>query len=226
MDLPKPIAPSDMITPTELPSKLGNPLDKNEDIGAIPPEWWAYSRYLDEQLGEGLPSIESDFQVFIGCNDVSGIEYPAVDRVATNKYLYSVIDCKIPNLGFSFFNQPAGSGFIESALEPGESINVSYWDTSQQSESRIIEKLYLAQFTKLGTFRLGYRSNFLSIQIGKMKIVLSDGVVTRPLPMNLNAASNGLMRYRFSFAYETYHVEYLDAVPTKIPSAAFENLKF
>jgi hypothetical protein len=130
------------------------------------------------------------------------------------------------NGGSAGVSQPAGSGFIESALEPGELINVSYWDTSQQSESRIIEKLYLAQFTKLGTFRLGYRSNFLSIQIGKMKIVLSDGVVTRPLPMNLNAASNGLMRYRFSFAYETYHVEYLDAVPTKIPSAAFENLKF
>lgn len=206
----------------------------------IPPEWWAYSRYLDEQLGEGLPSIESDFEVYIGCSNLENTDdeggkpkpgpgeeiFPAVDRVASYKYLYSVIDVNIPNLGFSFSNQPVGSGFIESSLEQGEPINITYWDTSQQSESRIIEKLYLGQFTKLGTFRLGYRSNFLNIKIGTMKICLTDGVVTRPLPTGLNAASNGLMRYRFSFAYETYHVEYLDAKKTKIPSETFEKLKF
>jgi len=101
-------------------------------------------------------------------------------------------------------------------LEQGEAVNITYWDTSQQSESRIIEKLYLAQFTKLGTFRLGYRSNFLTIKIGTMRIKLTDGVVTRPLPLGLNAASNGLMRYRFSFSYETYHVEYDKAKPTRI----------
>lgn len=206
--------------------------DVNKEMSEIPPEWWYYSRLLDEELGEGLPSIESDFQVFIGCRNRDKIEYSNLKvqkdekKGIERKYLFSVIDCSIPNLGFSFSNQPAGSGFIESALEPGESINLSYWDTSQQSESRIIETLYLSQFTDIGTFRVGYRSNFLEIHIGKMKIMLSDGVVTRPLPMGLNAASNGLMRYKFSFAYETYHVEYLDVVPTKIPSVAFENLKF
>lgn len=209
-------------------------------LDSIPPEWWSYSRYLDEQLGEGLPSIESDFEVYIGCSNLENLDdqggtpvmaqgeeiISAVDRVVSYKYLYSIIDVNIPNLGFSFSNQPAGSGFIESSLEQGEAVNITYWDTSQQSESRIIEKLYLAQFTKLGTFRLGYRSNFLTIKIGTMRIKLTDGVVTRPLPLGLNAASNGLMRYRFSFSYETYHVEYDKAKPTRIPGEMFENLKF
>ncbi len=186
-------------------------------------EWTYWSTVLDSLLGQSIPAIESDFMVVIGNSNYSSYkEKYWTPRVAEYAYLYSVINATIPNLGYDFVNTPSGSGFIEGSISDGDGIVVTYWDTADQYFTRLIENLYLSQFTKYGTFRVGYRSSFMKIAIGTVTYVFECGAVTRPTPTGINASSNALTQYRFKFAYESAHVEYKNDIFDKSVADADE----
>lgn len=190
-------------------------------------QWKYWSDMLDKTLGQALPSIESDYSVFIGNPSYKNIsDKPWADRAVDYLYLISVMNVGIPQLGYDFMNNPAGTGFIEPYILDGSDLSVTYWDTSDQYFTRAIENLYLAQFTYLGTLRLGYKSNFLIVEVGTQIFHFENAAVTRPLPSGLNSSSNGLTQYRFKVAYESAYVEYKNDLFDKNIAASAELLKF
>jgi hypothetical protein len=194
----------------------------------------SYAEMLDRAFGGNLPSLEHDFEVWMGVDenmmkDNTGILYPESlkDKVFKRKYLYAVTDVSIPKLGFYFSNVPAGSGFIQAALEEGAPITIVFWDSASCQECRILEANYRAQFSKYGTLRLGYKANWMVIRIGEIIITLENGAFTRPLPTSVSSASNGLTKYAITFAYEDYSVGYYErdvAVDYSIHDSNFEDL--
>lgn len=184
------------------------------------------AQQLGDAIGNNLPLLGGEFEVMVGTSvpwgnssmDVSLYKLP-------KKYMFSAVSVNFPKMGYTFVNAPAGSGFIEASIEPGQEIVVSFWDTKLNHESRVIENYYLNQFTPYGTLRFGYRQSWLTIQVGTMLAKFDGGAFGRPIPTGLSASSTGLMLWQFTFDYENGYVTYDKGVSVgRTIDASFERI--
>lgn len=185
-----------------------------------------YAELLDKAFGDNLPAIESDYEVWMGGpSSMDNIIPELKGHVFKQKYLYSVLDVKLPRVGFKFEDTPAG--FIKASLEEAGAISITYWDSAACQESRLLENNYRAQFSDFGTLRFGHRDNWMSIRVNDYVITLLRGSMSRPMPTGVNAGNNGLTQYTFNFAYEDYDVDYIvwkQAVDYSLHDRKYESL--
>lgn len=186
---------------------------------------YSAAEQLGTALGDNIPLLASEFEITVGTDVSPNKTHMVGDKtLVTNKYMFSAVNVTVPKTGYSFRNSPAGSGFIEAYIEEGQEVVVSFWDTKVNHEARIIENLYLNQFTPDGTLRFDYRNSWLQITFGTIDVLLSRGAYTRPIPTGITSASTGLMLFQFSFDYEAYATKYGDAPSSRPVDQAFENL--
>lgn len=148
-------------------------------------------------LANVLPSLGHQYDVILA-TDHDKIESEDISAVG----LFFVTDISVPKVGFQFSSSNGDFGFVSSAIQAGQNVIISYWDTKMLSWTKVIENVYRRQLATSGLLKINYRRSKIIIKSNGWVMELAEAAISRPVPSRFSAESNGLQIYTFEVAYQ------------------------